>query len=121
MGFLKSGFSELSLSLKYNFLQRKLLKQTNKQTVKNKKTKNAKHNKEKQKKKEKKKTYSEKHLPQRSHGISILSVSFHFDASSVILRNRLFRLRVDRIIMSHHTIGLMSLLHLLAILLFVTQ
>ena len=93
-------------------MQRKLLKKNNKQAVKKQKAKNAKHNKAKQKKKEKKKTYSAKHLPQRSHGISILSVSFHFDAFSVILRNRLFRLRFDRIIMSHQTIGLMSLLHL---------
>ena len=76
-------------------MQRKLLKKNNKQAVKKQKAKNAKHNKAKQKKKEKKKTYSAKHLPQRSHGISILSVSFHFDAFSVILRNRLFRLRFD--------------------------
>ena len=42
MGFIKTGFKELSLSLKNNFLQRKSLKQTNKQTEK---TKKAKHNK----------------------------------------------------------------------------
>ena len=34
-----NGFNGLSLSLKYNFLQRKLLKQTNKQTVKKQKNK----------------------------------------------------------------------------------
>ena len=93
-------------------MQRKLLKKKQRTgSKKNKKTKNAKHNKAKQKKKEKKKTYSAKHLPQRSHGISILSVSFHFDAFSVVLRNELFRLRFDRLIMSHKNVGLMSLLH----------
>ena len=55
MGFLKSWFNGLSLSLKYNFLQRKLLKKNNKQAVKKQKAKNAKHNKAKQKKKEKRK------------------------------------------------------------------
>ena len=94
-------------------MQRKLLKKkNNEQAVKKQKNKKRKTQQSKAKEERKKKTYSAKHLPQRSHGISILSVSFHFDAFSVILRNRLFRLRFDRIIMSNQTIGLMSLLHL---------
>ena len=118
MGFIKNGLNGLSSSLKNDFLQRKSLKnkqtnkQTNRQTDKNKKKKrkNAKGNKTKQRKKKRKHTL-QKHLPQRSHGISILSVSFHFDAFSVVLRNELFRLRFDRLIMSHKKVGLMSLLH----------
>ena len=106
MGFIKTGFKELSLSLKNNFLQRKSLKQTNRQ----KKQKRQNTTKENKRRKKKQNTL-QKLLPQRSHGISILSVSFYFDAFSVILRNGLFRLRFDRIIMSHQTVGLISLLH----------
>ena len=110
VGFIKNGLNGLSSSLKNDFLQRKSLKnkQTNKQTDKKKKRKNAKRNKTKQREKKRKHTL-QKHLPQRSHGISILSVSFHFDAFSVVLQNELFRLRFDRWIMSHKNVGLMSL------------
>ena len=111
MGFIKNGLNGLSSSLKNDFLQRKSLKnkQTDRQT-KTKKRKNAKRNKTKQREKKRKHTL-QKHLPQLSHGISILSVSFHFDAFSVVLWNELFRLRFDRLIMSHKNVGLMSLLH----------
>ena len=111
VGFIKNGLNGLSSSLKNDFLQRKSLKnkQTDRQTkTKKKKKRQTKQNKTKGKKR---KHTLQKHLPQRSHGISILSVSFYFDAFSVILRNGLFRLRFDRIIMSHQTVGLISLLH----------
>lgn len=110
VGFIKNGLNGLSSSLKNDFLQRKSLKnkQTNRQTKKKKKKRQTKQNKTKGKKR---KHTLQKHLPQRSHGISILSVSFHFDAFSVVLQNELFRLRFDRLIMSHKNVGLMSLLH----------
>ena len=111
VGFIKNGLNGLSSSLKNDFLQRKSLK--NKQTDRETKTKKKKKRQTKQNKtKGKKRKHTlQKHLPQRSHGISILSVSFHFDAFSVVLRNELFRLRFDRLIMSHKNVGLMSLLH----------
>ena len=111
VGFIKNGLNGLSSSLKNDFLQRKSLKnkQTDRQTkTKKKKKRQTKQNKTKGKKR---KHTLQKHLPQRSHGISILSVSFHFDAFSVVLQNELFRLRFDRLIMSHKNVGLMSLLH----------
>ena len=112
VGFIKNGLNGLSSSLKNDFLQRKSLKnkQTNKQTDKNKKKKKRQTKQNKTKGKKRKHTL-QKHLPQLSHGISILSVSFHFDAFSVVLWNELFRLRFDRLIMSHKNVGLMSLLH----------
>ena len=111
VGFIKNGLNGLSSSLKNDFLQRKSLKnkQTDRQTkTKKKKKRQTKQNKTKGKKR---KHTLQKHLPQRSHGISILSVSFHFDAFSVVLQNELFRLRFDCLIMSHKNVGLMSLLH----------
>ena len=114
VGFIKNGLNGLSSSLKNDFLQRKSLKnkQTNKQTDRQKQKKEKTPNETKQNKGKKKRKHTlQKHLPQRSHGISILSVSFHFDAFSVVLQNELFRLRFDRWIMSHKNVGLMSLLH----------
>ena len=109
VGFIKNGLNGLSSSLKNDFLQRKSLKnkQTNRQTKKKKKKRQTKQNKTKGKKR---KHTLQKHLPQRSHGISIF-LSLHFEAFSVLLWNELFRLRFDRLIMSHKNVGLMSLLH----------
>ena len=104
VGFIKNGLNGLSSSLKNDFLQRKSLKnkQTDRQTkTKKKKKRQTKQNKTKGKKR---KHALQKHLPQRSHGISILSVSLHFDAFSVLLWNELFRLRFDRLIMSHKNV-----------------
>ena len=107
VGFIKNGLNGLSSSLKNDFLQRKSLKnkQTNKQTDRQKQKKEKTPNETKQNKGKKKRKHTlQKHLPQRSHGISILSVSFHFDAFSVVLWNELFRLRFDRLIMSHKNV-----------------
>ena len=49
----------------------------------------------------------------------IYFISFHCDTFSVVLQNDLFRLRFDRLIMSHQTVSFISLLHVWEILLFV--